>query len=243
MTDGEIVSFRIDRWTPDSIPMARLGEYMQLVAELYGEAASVHFKRLRKGSAVLDSVVQIEAFPKVYARLEAVKTSAASEDLRKSYEKIDSMLRADNAVATISRAKGGKIIEFPGRKLAKPEPITITQPTVVDGVVVRIGGVDETIPLVLQDAEGVQYRCTIRGRVRAREMAKYLYGDPIRVSGNGKWIRDSDGNWRLENMTVIEHEELEPGSLADAIADLQKAAAGGGWTAESLERWKRDRES
>jgi hypothetical protein len=41
---------KIDVYTPATIPMARLAEYMQEFAVLLGEAKSVHFVRLEEGS-------------------------------------------------------------------------------------------------------------------------------------------------------------------------------------------------
>lgn len=239
--DKEILTFKIDAWTPDTIPMARLAEYMRLVAALYGEQGEVHFRQLRKGSAVLVSTVEREAFPKVVTRLQLVKNVTPPEDLAKTFEQIDDLLRSDNAVATVSRPNGGKILEFPGRRAPKPEPITLSQPTTVDGVVVRVGGIDETIPVVLVDSERVVYRCSIRGRERARELAKFLYGAPIRVTGTGKWIRNTDGRWELEHLTVSSFEELDDKPLNEVVDEL-RAMAKGKWNGDSLKRWKRDRE-
>ncbi|MEZ1412404.1 hypothetical protein QVM63_34585, partial [Pseudomonas aeruginosa] len=46
------------------------------------------------------------------------------------------------------------------------------------------------------------YRCTIRGAQLAKEIAAHYLGDPIEVSGKGKWRRTADGRWSLENLTV-----------------------------------------
>ena len=241
--ETEILSFKIDTWTPETIPMARLADYMRLVANLYGEQAAVHFRKMKKGSAVLESIVEREAFPKVLSRLQHAKSVVPhTDEISKAFDAIDDMLRRDNAIGSISRPRGGKIIEFPGRREPQPEVITITQPTIVDGTVVRIGGVDETIPLVLQDSEGVVSRCTIRGRERARELAKYLYGSPIRVSGTGKWTRSTDGVWELENLNVSEFEVLDDKPLNGVIDEL-RGASKDAWNADSLVRWKHDREN
>lgn len=238
--DTELLSFKIDAWTPETIPMARLAEYMRAVATLYGEHSDVHFKTLKRGSAVIVSSVRRESFPKVIVRLQQAKGAAPPEEIGKAYDTIDHMLRRDNAIGVVSR-KGGKVIDFPGRRAPEPEVITLSQPTSVDGVVVRIGGVDDTIPLVLQDAEGVTYHCNIRGRDRAREFAKYLYGAPIRVSGSGRWTRTTEGKWELENLNVTDFEELDTRPLGEVVGEL-RAAAKGAWDKDSLERWKQDRE-
>lgn len=238
---GEVLSFRIDRWTPDSIPMARLAEYMVRVAELYGEASSVHFTGIKKGSAIIQSRVEVEAVPKVIARLQIVNTSDAPEPLAKTYHAIDEMLRSDNASATIVRPKVGRVVDFPGRKMAPPDPIVISQPSTVDGVVVRIGGYDETIPMLLQDAEGETYHCTVKGRPQARELAKFLFGSPIRVHGLGRWERSAQGKWTLLGLTVTDHEELDGATLDQAVAAI-RAAAAEAWPDDAMERWKRERD-
>ncbi len=238
--DAEILSFKIDAWTPETIPLGRLADYMRQLAFLYGETGSVHFHGLRKGSAVIQSRIEHDAVPKVLGRLQLVKSASRQTETSKAFDAIDEMLRKDNAVGTISRPKGGKILEFPGRKAAPPEVFSITQHTQVDGIVVRIGGIDETIPLVLQDREGKTSSCTIRGRDRAREMAKHLFGAPIRVSGLGKWTRNAEGAWELENLNVATVEELDDQTLEEAFNDVRRAAAGA-WNSDSLEAWKHER--
>lgn len=49
------IEFKVDSWTPATLPQGRLGEYLIEVAKLYGESASVHFEKLRKGTAILVS--------------------------------------------------------------------------------------------------------------------------------------------------------------------------------------------
>ena len=58
--------FAIDgNYTRDSLPMARLAEYMQGFAALLGHRPSVHFSHLEEGSAVLVTKVEPQDEPKV----------------------------------------------------------------------------------------------------------------------------------------------------------------------------------
>lgn len=43
---GAEYRFQIDAYTPETITMARLAEYMTYLAQVLGETASVHFDRL-----------------------------------------------------------------------------------------------------------------------------------------------------------------------------------------------------
>ncbi|WP_232346411.1 hypothetical protein [Cupriavidus sp. USMAA2-4] len=156
MDTRERLSFRIDSFTPETLPMSRLAEYLAQLAQLYGSEERVHFEKLKKGSAIVQVAIEEPAFPKVYQRLQSVKTGDPDPDAQKAFKAIDRLLRQDNAVGTLSRPNaGGKILEFPGRKLPVAETHTIQQPTTIDGTVIKIGGRDETIPVLLQDQEDV----------------------------------------------------------------------------------------
>ncbi|MCY1543056.1 hypothetical protein D9M68_788490 [compost metagenome] len=72
----------------------------------------------------------------------------------------------------------------------------------VTGQVIKIGGKDDTIPLLLRDSDGVEYHCTVKGEELAREISAYYLRDPIEVTGRGKWRRTAEGQWVLEQMTV-----------------------------------------
>ena len=70
----EKFTFRIDSFTPETLPMARLAEYMAHLAALYGSEERVHFDKLKKGSAILQVIVDEPAIPKVFQRLQSVKS-------------------------------------------------------------------------------------------------------------------------------------------------------------------------
>jgi hypothetical protein len=141
------LNFRIDNFTPEPLPMARLVQYLAHLSTLYGNDDSVHFERLRRGSAIVQVSVEEPAFPKVLQRLQSIKTGDSDPEAGRAYKAIDKLLRSDNAAGTITRSGKARILEFPGRKLPAIEPITIYQPTSVDGMVIKIGGRDETIPV------------------------------------------------------------------------------------------------
>ena len=56
--------FTIGAYSPDTIPMARLSEYMGDLASLLGEKGAVHFEGTEEGSTVLKASVETEAIPK-----------------------------------------------------------------------------------------------------------------------------------------------------------------------------------
>jgi hypothetical protein len=237
----EKLTFRIDSYTPESLPMARLAEYLSNLAALYGSEESVHFDSITKGSAKLNVSIDEPAVPKVMWRLQSVNSASAVQDAQRAYQTLDNLLRADNAVGTISTGKkGGKILEFLGRKLAIQETVTIIQPTTVDGVVIKIGGKDATIPVHLRDQEGKVIRCEIRGEAYAKELSRHYLGNPIRAHGSGKWVRHGDGTWEIQLLTIQSYEELDTTPLDEILADF-KSVSNNGWGSMEfpIEEWRK----
>lgn len=221
--------------------MARLAEYLTHLASLYGSTDSVHFDKVKKGSAILQVAIDEPAVPKVLKRISEAKSNQPNQEIEKIYKTIDNLLRRDNATATISRGTG-KILDFPGRKLKEPEIYTITQPTSIDGVVMKIGGRDDTIPVTLRDQEGKIVNCQVRGEAYAKELSKYYLGQPIRVHGNGKWTRTAEGVWEIDSLFIHSHEELDITPVNTVFDELRKVE-GNGWGSveDPITEWKRMR--
>jgi len=213
--------FRIDVFTPDTIPMARLAEYMGDLAQLLGENERVHFVRLEKGSAVLVQKVEIQAQPKVNDRLRQAASGEGPEDVMRAFRAIDRRLAQDNAVVSLSEADGAQILRFPGREA--PTPLTFgafNEHGSLDGVLIRIGGKDETVPVHIQDRELV-HQCNAT-RDMAKALAPYLYGAPLRVHGEGRWERDAEGAWLLKRFNIREFDVLDDAPLSEVVGRLRQ---------------------
>jgi hypothetical protein len=195
---------------------------------MYGSQAQVHFESLEKGSALVQVVVDEPALPKVVGRIMNAKSQDPEEDVQKAFTAIDRLLRQDNAVGTISRANGGDILEFPGRTLPTLETFSMTQPTSIDGVVIKIGGRDETIPVTLRDIEGGIVNCQVRGVEKAKELAGHYQSATLRMHGIGKWFRHPGGKWELASLSIQSFEELDATPLDDVLRELADAR-GNGW--------------
>jgi hypothetical protein len=112
--------FRIDVFTPETLPMERLAEYMARFAKLLGEEERVHFVSLEPGSAVLVARAEAQAAPKVEHRLIELSRGRGDPDTQKAFQELDDMLLADNAVGQLLDSSGAEIIAFPGRTRPKP---------------------------------------------------------------------------------------------------------------------------
>lgn len=214
-------TFRIDVFTPDTLPMARLAEYLAALADLIGHKENTHFSRIEKGSARLVSCVEEQDVPKVQRRLEAVLSSAPPHGTAKAFKTLDDMLAEDNAVGEIIGPAGAIIIPFPGR--VRPKPLifpAFRQDGSIDGRIVSIGGRDKTAHVTLQDGT-ITYTNIDLNRDVARELAKHLYGAKIRLFGSGRWERHPEGTWKLLTFTVDRYVVLDDAPLRDVLAEIR----------------------
>lgn len=220
--------FKIDAFTPETIPMARLAEYMKDLAVLLGEKEHVHFVRLEKGSTTLVQHIEAESVPKVRTRISTINVAEREgpEDALRAFQAIDLRLSEDNAVGHLYQDDGAKIIHFPGCEKAKPLTFgAFNQPGSLDGLFIRIGGKDETVPVHLQEG-GVIHKCNAT-RAMARDLAPHLF-TTLRVHGNGRWERDAEGNWNLKRFHILGFDVLEDAPLSAVVARLRQVS-GSGW--------------
>jgi hypothetical protein len=216
--------FKIDAYSPETIPMARLAEYMSELAVLLGNRERVHFVKLDPGSTVFVQKIEFEAAPKVRERINSVRNRTAPEDAIDAYENIDRKLRQDNAIGIMETledtGESTAVIEFPGRDRRIAEKFdSISQRGSVDGLLIRVGGKDQTVPIYLEERDEI-HRCT-SNRALAKRLSPFLF-EIIRVHGVGKWNVDDFGNWVMEEFRIADFERLDTIPLSESVARLRK---------------------
>jgi hypothetical protein len=215
--------FKIDAFTPQTLPMARLAEYMLDLATLLGNAEKVHFVRLKKGSTVLVHQVEWEAAPKVNERIHSIRRSEAPPDVMKAYGSIDRRLASDNATGFLVEPLQHQVLEFPGRSRPASDAYgPFTQPGTLDGIPIMVGGKLDPVPVHLEEGD-IIHTCHA-SRTTAKRLAEYLFVSTVRVVGNGRWHRDSDGLWVMDRFTITDFSPLKEESLGEAIAKLRSSA-------------------
>lgn len=232
MSDDRRLTFYIDAYSPATIPMARLAEYMADFAALLGTQNRAYFEGLESGSTKIVSRVAYEDVPKVTTRLRDISRGDLTKETAKLFQQIDDRLANDNAVGSIVAldAQGhpaGEVLAFPGRTRPNRQSYgPFTQEGQIDGVLIAVGGKDETVPLRLQSGDTIHTKLETT-RTKARELARHLF-EPIRVHGTGHWLREADGDWTLRRFRVQSFTALDAASLRDAVAEL-RAVPGSGW--------------
>ena len=219
----------IKAYTPETIPLARLAQYMQNLAAVLGHETAVHFQALQAGSTQLVTSIDHEDAPKVAAHLAEVKRGEGSPEANKAQAEIDRLLAEDNATGFIYEDgnKSAEIISFPGVK--RPKPTTygpIKQEGSLDGILISVSGADQTVHLQLQNGS-IKYTGIDTTREIARRLAKHMY-EPVRIFGTGRWLRDQEGDWVLKKFRVDSYSVLASDDLKDAI-DQMRSIEGSEW--------------
>ena len=219
--------FVIDAFSPDTMPMSRLAEYMGELARLLGRSEQVHFVRLEAGSTVLVQTVESEAMPEINERIQSLAHVNPHDDVFRAFSVLNRYLADDNATGTLHESGGAEVIRFPGCERTAPVTFgAFNQLGVLDGVLIRIGGRDDTVPVHLRDGDRI-HLCNATRRM-ARRLAVHLYGPTLRVQGDGRWERDADGDWVMKRFNITNFEQLDDAPLGQ-VAQRLRDVDGSGW--------------
>lgn len=215
-------------FTPETIPMARLAEYMADLAKLYGERDAVHFLRVEPSSTAILSTVDQEADVRVSERLQALELDEDPPiDAAQAFESITQRVVADRGRAYITSGPA-RVLDFPTGELLQQSPTygPFWQPGSVTGTVYWGGGKGRIVSVKLEHTSGATYLCKAK-RTTAKRLLDHIWGPPLRVTGRGRWLRTADGEWRLLQFNIDNFSILETESLTETIARLR--AVGGTW--------------
>lgn len=219
----QLFEFVIDAFTPETLPMARLAEYLTDLAVLLGEKELVHFVNVGDGSARLVHAVDDVAVPRVRARVAAARVADAESDERRAFESIDQRLRSDNASGELREADNlvdPKLLYFPGKNRHVDQVYgPFNEQGHLQGIVIQVGGRQRLANVNIQDGEKV-YFCEAT-REHAQQLAQLLYSQAIRVYGTGRYIRNADGQWEMKSFRISHFEKLDQRPLAETIERLR----------------------
>ncbi|MDQ2843747.1 MAG: hypothetical protein M3Y72_22445 [Acidobacteriota bacterium] len=216
--------FEIDAFSPETIPLVRLSQYLGDLARIMGEHANVHLARIEKGSTVPVIRVDWEAEPKVRERLRAVKFNEGPAESRRAFKEINKRLVEDNANGVLIDPGHTKVLRFPGRDAANQVEFgPVLQTTVFEGIPIRIGGEADPVPVHLEDGD-VRHIIYAPRRL-AKGIAEHLFTAVIRVEGKSRWIRNRLGDWEMQSFYAQDFNVLREGNLRSNVAALREIDA------------------
>ena len=217
------IRFQIEGTTPHALPMARLAEYLTELSVLFGNKHHVHFLRVETGSAPCVIEVDQEYEERVFTRVKKATLSRGPRDAVKANTSLRTMLKKDHLWAELKQDNGNVVVSYPLVKEKKQETFgPIWQDGSLDGFVVRLGGIDDTLPVHLV-YEGRVYICNASREI-VRQLGPRIWGNPVRVHGKGKWYRNEQGIWEMLFFDIHSFEDLEATTLSDAVGRLRAIA-------------------
>ena len=219
MADSREISWKINAYSRETMPLDRLLKYLDALSIMLGEAPHLHLIRIESASTVPVFKVDEEAAERVRQRATLVRTGTAPLRAMREYRRINRMLREDEGSATLLEGSA-EIVPFPG-KSAAPEGISgINQPGNLDGELQKVGGRNEWSPVQLQlRDESILSGCYAR-RYLAKELGHHLF-EPVRLYGRGRWNRSPDGEWTLDRFYVDSFDRLDDKPLPSVVEALR----------------------
>lgn len=234
MADLDEFRFEIPAFTPDTMPIDRLMEYVQQVTILLGEPGEVHLLNIERASTQPVFGVSRAASVRVRNRVFEVRAGGGSERRRAAFAHIQRMVEEDGDGPAILKApEGATILTFEPKERPKDALRGIRQASSVQGTLIRVGGSKESSKVLLEDDAGDTISGCYANRTLAKQLANHLF-EPVRLSGIGSWMRSGDGVWSLERMQVQSYLPLEDRPLSAVLRDLQAIPVE--WPADTLER-------
>ena len=220
MADKREYRLKINAYSPETMPMKRLAEYLADIAALLGEESHVHLIGVESSSTCPVVLVDWEAEPKVLDRVQKARNGEGPEDARRAISNINARLRKDNASADLINPQRSKVLEFPGAKAEQPlEWPSINQAAELYGVPVWIGGRSDMANVDLLDGDN-EWKC-VANRARAIAIAHHLYTATLRVYGKGRWCKMPGADWELERFVIEDFDVMKATNLEKTIQDLR----------------------
>jgi hypothetical protein len=212
--------FQIEGTTPHVIPMARLAEYLKELSILLGNKPHVHFLRVETGSLPCIVEVDQEKEESIITRVKKATMNKGPKEAIMANSNLRAMLKKDEFSAEFKTETGDTFASYPLVGQKKEETFgPFWQDGSLDGIIVRLGGIDETLPVHLV-YEGRTHICNANRDI-VRQLGLYIWGEPIRVHGSGKWYRDAQGTWQLQFFDIHSFEPLQATTLSEAVSQLR----------------------
>jgi len=108
------------------------------------------------------------------------------------------------------------------RDLEKPERYPVfSQDGTLDGIVIRLGGKSDPVPVMVQDTSDRILKCSARRSVACR-LAAHIFEREVRLTGTGRWQIDEFGNWLLLGFYIEDFIVLNDEPLTSLVSALRK---------------------
>ena len=223
MTDFDELEFVIPAYTPETMPLNRLLEYLEQIADVLGVANDMHLVRIDPSSTKPVFRMHAPMAERARAAAAAVRIGQGTNRQRDAYGRIRCMVRQDGDSRPASLSdRTGVLLNFAPEEDNYAVVATVRQATTFDGELTRVGGIGDDSAIQMQDLGGQVYSGFSAPRAVAKSMASHLF-EPLRVTGIGNWERTRGGDWLLSKMLIQTYVPLEDSPVEDVLLRLRAA--------------------
>jgi len=234
MADFERFEFVVPGYTPETMPLDRLIEYLTQLTIILGNPADLHLVDIKKSSTKPVFIMPHHAAIKAKHRARETWEGGGSVRRRSAYQRIRRMVADDGGKPAILTTREATILEFPSVELGADQEISsMRQASSVSGELIRVGGDSEFDQILLKELSGGIISGCFATKEVAKQLAKCLH-EQVRLHGVASWSRDRSGKWQISRMKVLTFEVLENDGLSEALKAAQEAV--GDWPDDVVER-------
>lgn len=222
MEEFEELEFLIPAYTPETMPLDRLIEYLQQIADVVGVAGDMHLIRIEASSTKPVFKMPVPTAIRARERAAAVRNGGGTSAQRSAFKRIRQMVKKDGGEPASLKDRTGVLLDFPPTIEDIGPIMGVRQASTFDGSLLRVGGIGDHTPILMQDPGGEVFSGFSAPKDLAKAMAHSLF-EPIRVTGIGNWERSAAGRWKLTKMLIQTYEPLSDEPLSEVFGKLRAA--------------------
>lgn len=219
--EGADLCFRIAGASPRTLPVRSLARYLELVSAVLGDPEGLALVSIGEGSLSLGLATLDDGATGGRDRSSGeLPVGTASPISARALLDLERQLASDRFVSAELCAQGGeRLLRVSLAAAGVPEIGPIREPGHVQGIPIVVGGRNDPVPVHLISA-GRVHHCRA-GRDVARRIATHLFQRPVRVHGEGSWLRNGQGEWEMSRFRIRGFEVLKDDPLDVVIKRLQ----------------------
>lgn len=218
MSSATTYTFKIEGFTPESMPFGRLLEYYAEVKKMIGVVDNIHLIDVVKSSHGSAFAIDRRFESQLIARFCEINERNAPKNSLRAYDTINAMLKEDATSGAFEDAVGSNVVVFPGQRSDADTLLKIRDSAAFTGELYHIAGTQGDAKVrISTDAHGVVF-CTTTIDI-AKALREFLFED-VKVSGRGMWTRN-EGQWTIDDFYITDFAPITRESLRDAINGIR----------------------
>ncbi|WP_156799309.1 hypothetical protein [Oceanicola granulosus] len=219
MTKSRTYTFRIENFTPESMPFGRLVEYYREVKRMLGGADNLHLVEVAQGSHASAFRLDQDCEFDFEEHISALNAGTAPHAAMRARETIDAMLREDATSGSFCDPTGENVVPFPGKFSAVSNQLRVRGAANFVGELYHIAGTGDNAKVRINTgAYGVVFCVTSKDI--AKSLREFLF-EKVKVSGRGMWTKASSGRWEIDDFVITDFAPVKSENLRTSVNRLR----------------------